>query len=539
MTTVPKFDFTNYDFVSPLGVSDSSRGNLSTYCYRGPGQLVERVATAVGAQGQVLPITPPSLNASWSSNFWGPSLQCNNVEGQEREDIWANVWNYLDDDNTCRESYGYLSWIPTAQTFVPFVSQNDSIVLQSYSLLTAGLPAAIYVAAIPSMFNNSIEMATHTINGGCVLRDQYGGANYSEALSQSNGTSSAWFNNATLLRCQFLNTSLIANFDYTDGSQRVDISRTAPSESQSFEPVDCVTGPIALANGYLEASEAYSNMVNTSCSTLNLDNKQCEFDPTLVRLLAYQGIADAFGQLILGAVGLGGTTLPFPEVTYDSSIAQTVLLDTNELSFVQTWSPNTNFLDLATLSEQSNGTSYIGLSDTKNFTSRGPLSKALEDLFQNITLSLLSEQYLQPNYSSLYAPTPMENVTFTSYHNVYVYNRHTLWIAYGVAIGFTLIAVVIGILALLSNGSAYNNNFSTVLRIKKTTGEEILEHEADGSEPLPKRLAKARVLLGDHSDHHSAQPSEKTSVSATVTFIDQPETTAYSSLLRNNARRTS
>lgn len=133
----------------------------------------------------------------------------------------------------------------------------------------------------------------------------------------------------------------------------------------------------------------------------------------------------------------------------------------------------------------------------------------------------------------------MENVTFTSYHNVYAYNRHTLWIAYGIAIGFTLIAVAIGTLALLSNGSAYSNNFSTVLRVKKTMGEEILENEGDGSEPLPKRLAKARVLLGDHSAVHSEQPAEKTSVSATVTFIDQPETTAYSSLLRTNARRAS
>ena len=40
-------------------------------------------------------------------------------------------------------------------------------------------------------------------------------------------------------------------------------------------------------------------------------------------------------------------------------------------------------------------TAYVDLSDVKNFASRGPLAKALEDLFQNITLNLLSEQYLQ------------------------------------------------------------------------------------------------------------------------------------------------
>ncbi|KAG9600182.1 hypothetical protein KCU77_g4239, partial [Aureobasidium melanogenum] len=172
--------------------------------------------------------------------------------------------------------------------------------------------------------------------------------------------------------------------------------------------------------------EADSNMANKSCSTLNLINKQCEFDPSLVRTLEYQSIADVFGQLVQGSVGLGGDALPFPAVTFNSNIAQTVLLDSKELSFIQTWSPNSEFLDLETLSEESNGSSYVGLSDAKNFTSRGPLAKALEDLFQNITLSLLSEQYLQPNCSSPYAPPPNETVTFTSYHNVYIYNSRVL-----------------------------------------------------------------------------------------------------------------
>lgn len=73
MTIVPKFDFTNYDFVSPLGVGDPSGTNYSEYCYRGPDNLVERVAAAVGAQGQVLPITPPASNPSWSLNFYRAS----------------------------------------------------------------------------------------------------------------------------------------------------------------------------------------------------------------------------------------------------------------------------------------------------------------------------------------------------------------------------------------------------------------------------------------------------------------------------------
>jgi hypothetical protein len=109
-----------------------------------------------------------------------------------------------------------------------------------------------------------------------------------------------------------------------------------------------------------------------------------------------------------------------------------------------------------------------------------------------------------------------------------------LWLAYGLAIGFTSIAVGIGIAALLSKGSAYSNNFSTVVRIKKTMSEEIRENQGEGSEPLPKRLARARVLLGDHGE----QLVEEMSVSSSVTLVDQSESTAYSSLLRANSRRT-
>jgi hypothetical protein len=329
MTTVPKFDFTNYDFTLPLGVGGGVGGiatamtNYSQYCYRGPGELVQRVATAVGAQGQVLPITPPSLNASWSLSFWGPSLQCSNVEGQGREDIWASVWEYLDNGTRCADSYGYLSWVPSAQTFVPFVNQSGSLVLQSNSL-TIGAPAAFYVAAIPPMFSNSVNMPTHTLTGGCVSWDENRGRNYDDPLEDVK----QWFNSSTLLQCQFFNTSFIANIDYIDGSQSINVSQPAPFESQPFEPVDCVTGPIAITNGGGEFEQAWSDEANRSCSTLNLVNKQCGFDPSLVRLLAYQSIADMFGYMVQGSIGLGGDSIPYPEVTFGSYIEQTVLLDT-------------------------------------------------------------------------------------------------------------------------------------------------------------------------------------------------------------------
>jgi hypothetical protein len=390
---VPKLDFTSYNFAAPLTLLDSASVHYTDYCYRGPGRLIQRIVDAVGAQGQILPITSPSSNASWTLDFWGPSLQCSNVKGQDYEDIWTNLWeHYAKDGDDCRKSFGYLAWAPTTNTSVPFTFDNDTSIF-SYNALTIGAPATIFIAIVPGMFSNKLNMPTHTVPGGCMMWNEMSNiANYSQALAEDPKIVNQYFGGSTLLQCQFLNTSYIADFDYMNGIQTINVSNVAYSDSPYLTPAGSVTGPIALSNGGGNMTEAFDNRANESCSTLNSVNQMCLFEPSLVRTLEYQSIADAFGQLIQGTIGFSGSV---PTVTFNSSIFKTVLLDTDELMFIQDWLMDVTFLDLATISGTSNGTNYIGLSNTNNITSRGPLARALEEMFQNITLSLMSEQYLQ------------------------------------------------------------------------------------------------------------------------------------------------
>ncbi|TIA32899.1 hypothetical protein D6C78_07919 [Aureobasidium pullulans] len=480
MVKVPKLDFTSYNFAAPLTLLDSASVHYTDYCYRGPGRLVQRIVDAVGAQGQILPITPPSTNSSWTLEFWGPSLQCSNVEGQEYEDIWSNMWEfYAKDGDDCRLSYGYLAWAPTANTSVPFIFHNDTSTFR-YDSLTIDAPARMLIAILPGMFSNRVNMPTHTVPGGCMMwSESRKFNNYSQALAEDPHTISQYFGGSTLLQCQVLNTSYIADFGYENGIQTVNVTNVTYSDPPYLRPAGCVTGPIALSNGGNNMTEAWDNRANASCSTLNLANRQCQFEPSLLRTLAYQSIADAFGQLIQGTIGFSGAV---STVTYNSSISKTALLDTEELLFIQNWLMDTIFMDLATLSQTSNGTDYVGLSNTNNVTSRGSIARTLEQMFQNITLSLLSERYLQPNYSSLHAPTPDANVTFTSFQNVYIYDSRTLWIAYGLAIAFTSIALFIGTTAMILNSASYNNNFSTVLRVSRSSrmSTEVQDRESDG-----------------------------------------------------------
>jgi len=81
------------------------------------------------------------------------------------------------------------------------------------------------------------------------------------------------------------------------------------------------------------------------------------------------------------------------------------------------------------------------------------------------------------------------------YQNVYVYAPARLWIAYGLAILFTAIAVIIGLLAMVLNGVAYSNHFSTVLRTTRFANidPKVLPDDGDGKDPMPNRLARAVV----------------------------------------------
>ena len=95
-----------------------------------------------------------------------------------------------------------------------------------------------------------------------------------------------------------------------------------------------------------------------------------------------------------------------------------------------------------------------------------------------------------------------------SYRNIYVYSEHKLWLAYGAAILFAIIGVLIGLLALLSNGISYSSNFSTILRASRHANITaiISPTDADGRDPLPEHLATANVFFPDNNGNGAQVP---------------------------------
>lgn len=124
---------------------------------------------------------------------------------------------------------------------------------------------------------------------------------------------------------------------------------------------------------------------------------------------------------------------------------------------------------------------------------RGPLKDALEELFTNVTINLLSEPGLWPDYSSTLSPAREVPVSSSESRNVYVCAQGTLWVAYGLVIAFSAQAVALDTVILLLNRASYDNSFYTALRVGRTAQMtvELAGSEGDGLQPLPRHLGRS------------------------------------------------
>lgn len=181
-----------------------------------------------------------------------------------------------------------------------------------------------------------------------------------------------------------------------------------------------------------------------------------------VGTLSYQAVMTSFGSVVVGTLwnsqGSNGRI-----VANGTSVMSTVLDEAGELGWMNDYPPK-NVYFIGTLQQaiasEDPGQMWNGLDVVDDVQTAIPFKVALESLFQNITIGLMSSKLLQPNVSSPYAP-PHTNVTFPDFQTVYVYTPSRLWIAYGLAIIFANTGVLIGLSSIFSSGVAYTNYFST------------------------------------------------------------------------------
>ena len=245
MTKVPNFDFTTLDFVAPIPEGPGG------FCFNGPSQPVQRVAAAVAAQGKILPISAPAANATWTLDLWAPSLQCHDVDGATKSSIWNNILDQWGNVSDCSYAYGYLAWTPAPDNTLPFVpsAANDSTMVLQSAPMTYDAPASVYVATIPQMFNFAFLASTAATQEKCnffgsdSLIYSYPIADDLCLLGLSPPTcygQQAWLTDATLLKCDLMNSSYSAEFNHVEGAQTINVT-TKTEDSIPIIPHECFT----------------------------------------------------------------------------------------------------------------------------------------------------------------------------------------------------------------------------------------------------------------------------------------------------------
>ena len=189
------------------------------------------------------------------------------------------------------------------------------------------------------------------------------------------------------------------------------------------------------------------------------------------RSLAYAGIMEAFGRLLVGKYQepSGGP---------------------DGFSAGQTYATSFNIIGI-------------------DWTSSEHVQTGLQGLFQNITLSLLSRddfmwvnkadslwgQYWHNRIKSETATAAIP-VTVSTFSNVYSYNRQDLWLAYGLGLFGGFLCAIIGLHAAWTNIASYQNVFSTFLRVADDPElRNMIESTDDGSDPLPEKLRTVRLRM--------------------------------------------
>ncbi|GAP88889.1 hypothetical protein SAMD00023353_1700480 [Rosellinia necatrix] len=469
LETVPNFDFASLRYVDSMpransrspGVANRSSDYQYEYIYNCPSIEVQKVASAVAAEGAILPITPPTPDSNWQLEFYGPSLSCYPMDDDTRLQVESHIahytWGTFPDCAAChcQEPFGYIAW-SNAQPDEsnPFSGLDPQLKgnQQGSSSFLAIMPGEVglYEGGNDICAKSNLTTKLHPLGPG----------------------------NRTFLQCDLHNSSYHAVFNYESGRQSIDVQvdrmEIVPVMDSIFLPniSDPVSGPASV-------------------------------HASLLRQLSYVAIADAFWQFIQGSVSSKSTS---HELQINTTIGSTALLDTPELSFLSSrdWlSPLTSTLQGELwLTNTSKGQSLSSPRDVKPDKS---LQNAMEEMFQNITMSLISSELLQPNATSEFAP-PMPIVTTTTYKSTYQYSSRQLWIAYGVAIAVSSLASAVGLLAVFINDANYSNDFSSVYRTAHSSrlDAKIQAEDMKPADPLPEYLARAALYIGN--SHSLAEP---------------------------------
>lgn len=370
------------------------------YSYAGPSDAVLRVANVVTVEGVIMPIFPPGTNASWHMDFDGPALECDQVDhdiatrfGDDFNAVLSEYrapgdYGYIAWEH---RQYGYIAWFPNGTArdkesielpFLTNVSRNDTQSLQIGSFV----PPPTYETL--NRTTQSLEMMIWTKP-----------FQLHSLLDYKNDDTDG----LEMLKCRLYNRSYHVSFDYARGHQNItiDVVRDAPAS-----PIQGIPGVL------YKIQNQQTDYWEYPCRGEKSQELPCCYsNPNLLQTLSFQAIADAFTRKLQGSVFLD-TTKDRISIGFhaDSDFTQTTLASAKDTVFLATGQSPENVSHAATFQSETkakrssvtrglNG-SRIDFSGAyteaeEKLPSELSLKDAIEEMFQNFTVSLMSSAALQ------------------------------------------------------------------------------------------------------------------------------------------------
>ncbi|GIZ43183.1 hypothetical protein CKM354_000642100 [Cercospora kikuchii] len=500
-----------------------------------------RTINAVAAAGSILPIAPPAVNSSWLVTMPAPRLACDHVNETLRDAIKDNIASvlgpFLYQDQQLAggnfltpfrdNMFNYMSWFassdprrgPGVSSEMPFFtpspwSEEDdrqpnasertaAALANGFNLFHNYSRERLYVASLPTLMDDETPLSES-------LKAMFEGPNMTTATRTRKAMDWA-FENATVLQCELLASEYTLRFSYTGSSQE-----------QVIEIMQLADVEMNLDEDYLRI--AHTAVVEPGCLAL-IDGfpfpddpkpSGCYIDTESLLRFSYVGIMEGFASFTVGAANLAGRNDAegYAEIrkagqdrndnssaaySFTSRVLGTSLGDTLELEPLNRALMSAQGLLRNESAPRALNEAYSLLRPTVPSDTRKHLKDALEELFFNITMSMASSPMLTYNIT---APNAPDNVTVTinSMGNIYSYSAEKLWLAYGLAIGVTIINVGFGLLAIFRTGASFTLNFSTIVRAAKNAGISIEtdEQEHPGKDPLPEQWKRATFEIRPH-----------------------------------------
>jgi hypothetical protein len=437
----------NFNTGAYAQIVQSGSGAGTTKLFGGPQYIVDRLLSATAFSGDLLPFRAYEPNSSCSVGFHAPALQCRELEDDLRDQFTRSISTLLDCDITkawpegreglraCYIQPMYMAWAPNSTHAVSFRGTNTTV-KRTWEAETIGPDrdgtqvAQFYIASQP------------TIEGV-----------------------GPW----SFVGCELYNATYELNATFSNGVQNISVAKLEYAEKVLYESVFSIIGSeSANETDPLEGIEAV------------VFNDLEHF--------AYYSIMDKLGRVLSGQITISSRTASgnFDFATSATSVMQTALVNTPEL-----WP----IFEIGQVC--SGGAFYCAGTDitnqdlnitTPDFEMRLP--QAVEQLFQNMTLSLFSDDTFRTFENS-----PLVDLIVRSPQNRYVYTSWRLLVPYLVGLAISAVGVGLGCWALLQNGASYTQSFSTVLRTSRYATIDVKMEKKDlkGVDPTPEYIQKGRI----------------------------------------------